>query len=256
VTRRISAWGGLAGVVALVALWWLLAVTVLKKGDAVPTPWAVLTQVRHDGWAFYRPHLEQTGFEAIMGYLIGNGLALLCALIVVLLPITESVVLQLAVASYCMPIMAVGPILTLVFAGNRPMIALAALSVFFTTLVGMLLGLRSADRTSLDLVRAYGGGRWKQLSKVRLMSAIPSTFAALKVAAPAALLGAILGEYLGNLSRGLGVAMTVSQQQLDAARTWALALIAGLVAAAAYGLTALFARVATPWAETTPGADS
>lgn len=251
--RLLSRWGGVVGTVGLIALWWLLAVTVLKKGDGVPTPWAVVQQVRHDGWQFYSPHLRQTGMEAVYGYLIGNGLALVCAFVVILIPVTESLIMQLAVASYCMPIMAIGPILTLVFSGDRPMIAMAALSVFFTTLVGMLFGLRSADRTSLELVRVYGGGRWTQLAKVRLVAALPSTLAALKIAAPAALLGAILGEYLGNLSTGLGVAMTISQQQFEAARTWALALMAGLLATGAYGLTALIARVATPWADTNEG---
>jgi ABC-type nitrate/sulfonate/bicarbonate transport system permease component len=255
VMNRISRLGGLLGVVILLVVWTVLALTVFS-GKSVPTPWAVLVQVHKDGWSFYWPHIKQTGTEAIFGYLIGNLLAFGCALLVVLLPFTESVVMQLAVASYCMPIMAVGPILTLVFSGNRPMIALAGLSVFFTTLVGILLGLRSADRTSLDLVTAYGGGRWQQTTKVRLKSALPSTIAALKIAAPAALLGAIIGEYLGNLSQGLGVAMTVSQQQLEAARTWSLALLAGLLAAGAYGLTGLLARVVTPWADTTPGVDS
>ncbi len=248
-SRLLGRWGAIVGVVGILAVWWLLAVTFFKAGKGVPTPWEVVQKVRADGWSFYRPHLAQTGTEAFYGYLIGNALALLCAVLVVLVPVVEGVVMQLAVASYCMPIMAIGPILTLVFAGNRPMIALAALSVFFTTLVGMLLGLRSADRTSLELVRVYGGGRWKQLAKVRLISAVPSTLAALKVAAPAAMLGAILGEYLGNLSRGLGVAMTVSQQQLDSARTWAIALMAGLLAAGVYALTGVLARVVAPWAD-------
>jgi ABC-type nitrate/sulfonate/bicarbonate transport system permease component len=248
-TRVFSRWGAAVGVVGLLLVWWVLAITAFRAGKGVPTPWAVVQQVRSDGWSFYRPHIAQTVTEAAYGYLIGNGLAFAAALGVILVPLTESVIMQLAVASYCIPIMAIGPILTLVFAGNRPMIALAALSVFFTTLVGILLGLRSADETSLELVRVYGGGRWKQLAKVRLISAVPSTLAALKVAAPAAMLGAILGEYLGNLSRGLGVAMTASQQNLDAPRTWALALIAGLIAAGAYGLTSLVARVVAPWAQ-------
>ena len=64
------------------------------------------------------------------------------------------------------------------------------MSVFFTTVVGCLLGLRAAPRTSLDLVRAYGGSAWTMLRKVQLIAALPSLFAALKIAAPAAFLGA------------------------------------------------------------------
>jgi ABC-type nitrate/sulfonate/bicarbonate transport system permease component len=247
--RLLNRYGGLVGLVGLLAVWTLLALTYFKASKGVPTPLAVIKQAYDDGWDFYGPHLSQTGREAIFGYLIGNLVALLAAVAVVLIPVVESVVMQLAVASYCIPIMAVGPILTAVFGGDKPMIALAALSVFFTTLVGILLGLRSADRTSLELVIVYGGGRWTQLLKIRLISALPSTMAALKVAAPAAVLGAILGEYLGNDSYGLGVAMTVSQQGLHAARTWGLALTAGLIAAGGYTLTGLLARVVTPWAD-------
>jgi ABC-type nitrate/sulfonate/bicarbonate transport system permease component len=248
-TRVLNRYGGFVGLAGLLVLWTLLALTYFKKSKGVPTPAAVIRQARHDGWSFYSPHLSQTGKEAFFGYVFGNGLALLAAVIVVLVPVVESVVVQLAVASYCIPIMAVGPILTAVFTGDKPMISLAGLSVFFTTLVGILLGLRTADKTSLELVSVYGGSRWTQLIKIRLISALPSTLAALKVAAPAAVLGAILGEYLGNDSAGLGVAMTVSEQQLNAPRTWGLALAAGLLSAAAYGLTGLVARFVTPWAE-------
>ena len=66
--------------------------------------------------------------------------------------------MRLGVASYCLPIIAIAPILQIMFNGQTPKIILAALSVFFTTLVGTLVGLRSADKTTLDVIHAYGGG--------------------------------------------------------------------------------------------------
>jgi ABC-type nitrate/sulfonate/bicarbonate transport system permease component len=170
---------------------------------------------------------------------------------VLLVPPVERIVVQLAVASYCLPLVAIGPILSLLFSGTTPMITLAALAVFFTTLIGALLGLRSADQVTLDVVRAYGGGRWAELVKVRLIAALPATLAALKISAPAALLGAIIGEYLGHIDTGLGIAMTVSEASVQVPRTWGIALVSGLVAGLGYGLTALVARVALPWARTT-----
>jgi ABC-type nitrate/sulfonate/bicarbonate transport system permease component len=250
---RIPAWAsGLIGVVVLVALWSVLAVTAFSaKGSGVPTPWAVLSQLGQDGWGFYQPLIAATLGEALRGYVVGNGLALLCAALVLLVPAVERVVVQLAVASYCLPLVAIGPILSLLFSGTTPMITLAALAVFFTTLIGALLGLRSADRVTLDVVRAYGGGRWQELVKVRLIAALPATLAALKIAAPAALLGAIIGEYLGHIDVGLGIAMTVSEASVEVPRTWGIALVSGLVAGIGYGLTALVARFAVPWARTT-----
>jgi ABC-type nitrate/sulfonate/bicarbonate transport system permease component len=250
-TERPALLGGAIGIVGLLAAWTVLATTLLGIGDGVPTPWAVLRQVFDDGWTFYQPLIKQTGTEALTGYVAGNGLALGCAMLVLLVPQLERVVTQLAVASYCIPLIAIGPILSIVLSGNTPMETMAALSVFFTTLVGALLGLRSADATSLDLVRAYGGGRWQQLRRIRLVAALPSTLSALKIAAPAALLGAIIGEYLGRVDTGLGVAMTVSEQQLQVARTWGIALVSGAVAGLAYGLTGLVSRVLLPWARTT-----
>jgi ABC-type nitrate/sulfonate/bicarbonate transport system permease component len=171
---------------------------------------------------------------------------------VLLLPFTEGVATQLAVISHCMPLTAIGPIILVVFGGRAPTIFLAALSVFFTTLVGALLGLRAADKASLDVVTAYGGNRWHRLVKVQLIAAPPAVLGALKIAVPGALSGAIIGEYLGGVDSGLGVVLTVAQQQYVVPRTWALALLCGLLAGAGYALLALVGRTVTPWARGGP----
>ncbi|MEU8145962.1 ABC transporter permease subunit [Nonomuraea sp. NPDC048901] len=238
---------GLLGVVALIALWWLLAVTVFADGGAVPTPWAVLAGMGHDGWGFYGPNTTATVSAALQGFLWGNGLAIGVALIVLLVPRLEAVATQLAVISYCIPLLAIGPIVLVVFGGEAAVVFLAAVSVFFTTLIGALLGLRSADRTSLDLIAVYGGGRLAKLRHVQVIAALPSTFAGLKISAPGALLGAIIGEYLGSNDQGLGVSLMISQQQFQVPRTWGLALVAGLIAGLGYAIVALVARVVTPW---------
>jgi ABC-type nitrate/sulfonate/bicarbonate transport system permease component len=245
--------GGLVGVAALVAVWWLLAVTVFAVNGAVPTPAAMVARMVDDGWEFYSPHVTATVAEALQGFLWGNALALAVALLVLLVPPLEGLAMQVAVISYCIPLIAIGPIIKIVFGGRTPMVFLAAISVFFTTVVGALLGLRAADRASLDVVTAYGGGRWKQLTKVQLIASIPGVLAALKIAAPAALLGAIIGEYLGGIDTGLGVAMTIAQQQYEVARVWGLALVAGLLAGVAYAVIALVARFAAPWSSGTAG---
>ena len=71
--------------------------------------------------------------------------------------------MQLGIVSYCIPVIALGPILQIIFDGSTPKIILAALFVFFTTLVGMLVGLRSAEPVMFDVVRGYGGGRVAEL---------------------------------------------------------------------------------------------
>lgn len=235
----------LSGGLGVLLLWELLAVTV--TAHAVPTPPATIRRLFEDGWAFYGPNVRSTGWEALRGFFWGNLVAIALAVVVILAPPLERLVTQIGVISYCLPVVAVGPILTVMLNGDAPVVAMAALLVFFTTLIGVLAGLRAADRTSLDLVLACGGGRWMQLVKVRLIAALPSSFAALKIAAPSAVLGAIIGEFLGQVGGGLGPAMVIAQQQLQTERTWGVALVAGALAASGYGVVSLVARFAVPW---------
>lgn len=237
---------GLIGVVALVLLWELVAVTFFSSSRAVPTPTSVVSKIVDDGWHFYWPNLHTTLSEAIKGWFWGNLLAILAAMLFLVAPLAERFLLQLGVASYCLPPVAILPVFAIVFTGQRPKVILAAMSVFFTTLIATLVGLRSADATALDVVKAYGGGPVKQLTKVRLRASLPSMFAGLCIAAPAAVLGAIIGEFLGG-TRGIGVAMINSMQAIDTPRTWGLALVATAVAGAGYALTGLAGRLVSPW---------
>lgn len=245
--------GGLIGIIVIVAVWTLIAMTKFRANGAVPTPLAVLRQYHHDGFDFYRTNVGVTLREAALGFLWGNALAIAVAFVVLLVPVLEAVATQVAVISYCMPLTAIGPIILVVFGGRAPSIFLAGISVFFTTLVGALLGLKAADRTSLDLVRAYGGNRFTQLRKVQIISALPATISGLKIAAPTALLGAIIGEYLGGVDNGLGVAITAAQQDYAVPRTWGLALACGAVAGLGYLLIGVLGRLITPWARETTG---
>jgi ABC-type nitrate/sulfonate/bicarbonate transport system permease component len=245
---RTAVWlPGALGLAAVLVAWELAGRTVFADSRVVPPPTAIVAQLFKDGLAFYWPNIVTTLREAATGWLYGNVIAIALAVAFVQIPLVERALLQLALASYCLPVIAIGPVLAVLFSGDTPKVILAALSVTFTTLVGTLVGLRSADRTSLDLVRAYGGGSWMQLWKIRLRASLPSMFAGLRIAAPAAMLGAIIGEYLGAES-GLGVAMINSQQSLAVERTWGIALVATALSGAAYGLTALVGRLLTPWA--------
>jgi ABC-type nitrate/sulfonate/bicarbonate transport system permease component len=126
---------------------------------------------------------------------------------------------------------------------------MAALSVFFTTVVGSLLGLHAADKASLDLVKVYGGSTWTQLRKVRAIAALPAILTALQIAVPAAFLGAVLGEYFGKVETGIGPAMVIAQQSLNSPRVWGLALASGAVALSMYALVGLLTRLSAPWAK-------
>jgi len=248
--RQLPSWfGGAVGITSLLVIWQVLGMTVFNP-HLLPAPIAIVKKMVDDGWSFYWPNTETTLREASIGWLWGNAAAVILAIVFVQVPLVERALLKVAVASYCLPIVAVGPILATLYSGDTPKVILAALSVFFTTLIGGIVGLRSADQTSLDLVHSYGGGSWAALTKVRIRSSLPSLFAGLRIAAPAALLGALIGEYMGG-ENGLSVAMINSQQALEAERTWGIALVATALAGLGYGLTALVANRLTPWASRT-----
>jgi len=243
---RRSRWlTGAGGFVVLIAAWQVLTATLASGNIEWPTPWMIITKIHSDGWSFYWPSVQTTSWEALKGFFWGNLVAIALAMLILLVPLIEKPLLQLSMISYCLPIVAIGPILEVSLNGEAPKSIMAGLAVFFTTLIGMLVGLRSADRTSLDVIRAFGGGRLDMLVKVRLKSSLPSLFAALRIAAPAAVLGAIVGEYLGGES-GLGVAMSSSEQSLDVARTWGIALVATALAGLGYTVMALAGRLLTP----------
>lgn len=244
----------IAGLAVVVVIWWAAAVTVLADAR-VPTPAGVVSSVIEDGFGFYWPHFSVTVQEAAIGFFWGNLAAILLASVVLILPWTERLITQIAVISYCIPIVAVAPVLYLVIGApptgepSGTAIALAVLAVFFTTVVGTLLGLKSADKASLDVVTVYGGSRLTQLRKVRLIAALPAILNALQIAAPAALLGAILGEYVGGVRQGVGLALVIAQQNLDVERAWAIGLLCAAVAGGAYALFGLIGKLMAPWSK-------
>jgi ABC-type nitrate/sulfonate/bicarbonate transport system permease component len=262
--KKLPSWAtGTIGISTTIGIWWILAITAFANvglspdgsGGAIPTPLEVLQQLFEDGWGFYFRNGSVTLTEAAIGFAWGNGLALVFAAIALLVPKIENLTTQIAIITYCIPIVAIGPIVRLIVgapANGEPAgaaIVLAALSVFFTTMIGALTGVKSTDQRMMDVVSAFGGGAWQKIAKVQLLSALPSILAAFKIAAPAAFLGAILGEYVGGPDVGFGPAMVNAQQTLEVARVWGVALVSGLLAGAGYALFSFLGKILTPWAE-------
>jgi ABC-type nitrate/sulfonate/bicarbonate transport system permease component len=256
--RGIPPWvGGVIGIVVIVVVWWIASVTLYQGSGAIPTPPSVVAKFFDAAqWRATLNNASGTVGSAALGYLWGNVGAIVLAILVLLIPVLEPLANQIAVVTYCIPLVAVGPVIVIVSGRDAPSgasVVLAALSCFFTTAVGALLGLRAAPRTSIDLVKAYGGGTWMALRKVQLISALPALFAALKIAAPAAFLGAILAEYLGSGGDStLGRAIIAAQTQSNAPQLWYLALVSGIISGVGFLVVSVVARLVTPW---TSGAD-
>ncbi|WP_299968877.1 ABC transporter permease subunit [uncultured Roseobacter sp.] len=192
--------------------------------------------------------LAETSRAAALGYLWGNLAALALAAIALLMPMSERLVRTLALVVFCLPLVATGPILRVLYGpGAGPQITLSALSVFYTTLIPLLAGLRATPRVWLDLVASYGRGRWSALTNVRAMAATPYLVAGLQIAAPAAFLGAMIGEFTGA-ERGMGVLTLRAMRSIDVDATWTLATLAAAVSMLAYAAAGQLGRLLWPGA--------
>jgi len=174
--------------------------------------------------------------SAAIGFVIGNAIAAALATIALAVPRLERLVSGVALVVFCLPFVATGPILRVIYGvGDGPQIVLAALATYYTTYLCLLVGLRSMPASWLDLVRSYGSGRLGELVHVRAMAALPYLTAGLQIGAPAAFLGAMVGEFTGA-ERGLGVLSIRAMRGLDVDMTWAIAALAAAISALAFWL--------------------
>ncbi|MBD3766310.1 MAG: ABC transporter permease subunit, partial [Rhodobacterales bacterium] len=218
---------------ALVALGWELSARALEGAFVLAAPSEVArTLVAHH--ALLGRALAETLGNAAVGFVLGNLAALTLAALALAWPRGQRLVTGVALVVFCLPLVATGPILRVIFGpGDGPQVVLAALAVYYTTLIPLLVGLRAAPAAWFDLIRSYGRGRIAALVHVRLMASLPYLFAGLQIAAPAAFLGAMVGEFTGA-ERGMGVLTIQAMRALDVPMTWTLALLATAVAVVAY----------------------
>ena len=186
--------------------------------------------------------LAVTLTNAAAGFVIGNAAAILLAGLAIAIPRSDPLIRALALVIFCLPLVATGPILRILFGpGTGPQITLAALAVYYTTLIPLLVGLRAVPSDWLDLVRSYGRGRLTALLRVRAMASLPYLVAGLQIAAPAAFLGAMVGEFTGA-ERGMGVLTIRAMRDMNVDMTWSLATLATLIAVLAYLAIGAIAR--------------
>ncbi|MCW5714749.1 MAG: ABC transporter permease subunit [Bauldia sp.] len=243
---RLPAWAEtLIILAAVLAGWELLARLALAQSFVLSAPTQIVAQLA-DQWPLYVTNVRHTLWTAVRGFVIGNTIAILAALLVVLAPVLERPIFSAALAIYALPMIALAPILMVLLDRADAMVALSALAVVFTTLISTTLGLRSADPAALGVVHVLGGGRLQQLWRVRLPGSLPAMFAGLRIAAPAAVLGATVGEFMGA-ERGLGVLITGALSGLETNKVWAVAVLATAVSSGAYVLVGWLGARLTPW---------
>ncbi|WP_421761534.1 ABC transporter permease [Devosia sp.] len=232
----------------ILVIWEILGRFRLVADGALPPPSAVLLRLIHD-WADYPNHIAATLYGAGAGFIIGNVIAIAAGALFALYPVTARVARGLNVAIFSLPPIAISPILVLTLSDMQPRIVLAAIGCYFVTMTSTLVGLTQADARSVDVVRAYGGGKLKALRLVQARSALPVILSGLRIAAPNAVLGSILAEFGGGGRWGLGVYLLGSLGRAEPERLWGIGMVATLISGLAFLLFALIARRITKGSE-------
>ena len=180
--------------------------------------------------------------EALGGFVIGALLGLALAIVFVHSAFLERALVPYVVASQTVPIIAIAPVVVIwLQAGWLSVAVISAYLTFFPVTIAGLRGLRSPDPRALELMRSYAASPRDVLVKVRMPAAAPYLFAALKIAATASVVGAIIGELPSGIRDGLGGAILNFNQYYVSGppKLWAAILVAAAVGIAFFSLVRL-----------------
>ncbi|UZF56997.1 ABC transporter permease subunit [Gordonia polyisoprenivorans] len=236
---------------ALLIVWQVVAMIFFPYGDTLAGPTQVLRELGRERDLWW-PNIVATMSSALTGLAIGVGIAVVLSAIAVLTRWTERVTLRVAAALYAMPIVAIGPLLQVRLTSAASSTVLAVFAVTFTALVSIIGGLHAADRSARDVAHAFGGTPLAFLWKVRIPYALPSIVSGFQIAYPAAIIGALIGEFLGAQS-GLGVLVLSDLSQMQTASLYAAAAVITAVTAIGYYALGALARLCTRYVPATMG---
>lgn len=181
--------------------------------------------------------------DAAFGLVAGTVAAIACAIAFNLSRPVERTLMPLAMVLRSVPLVAMTPLIVLIFGRDLKTIAIiAGIVTFFPTLVNVTLALRWAPRDSLDLCRAYGASPLVTLWKVQVPSALPALLASLRIAAPLALVGALLSEWLAT-GKGLGYRILQVGALSDYNGLWSRVALVTLYSFALYKIIGAVERV-------------
>jgi NitT/TauT family transport system permease protein len=175
--------------------------------------------------------------EAALGFALGAAIGLVLATVFVHSRLLERALVPYVVASQTIPIIALAPLISYAFGTNvTSVVIIATYLTFFPVTIAMIRGLRSFDPRALELMRSYAASRRAVYWRLRLPSSLPYLFTALKIAATASIVGAIIGESPGGIANGLGrVIITYNQYYITGPeKLWAAIIVSGLLGVAFY----------------------
>ena len=234
--------------IGFLVLWELIVSVGDIPAFIVPAPSAVavrLYRVVLEGTLW--PHTLVTLTEIMAGLAIGVAAGLLFGVAVALVPLVEDLIYPYLVGIQTLPKIAIAPLLVIWFGyGMFSKVVVTALVAFFPMLVNVMAGFHSADRDQLDMMRAFGASRWRTFLNLRLPNALPMIFAGLEISVVFAVIGAVVGEFIGAQA-GLGYMITIWNFNLDVAGVFTILIVLSAIGLGLHGIVKFASRRAVFW---------
>lgn len=233
-------------IAVLIGLWELIVVVFNVPGYIVSSPPQVArTLVQEHGMLLH--NLVPTAIETGLGFLIGNGVAIIGAILFVHSKPVERALFPVAIFIRTIPIVAIAPVLVIMLGtGYAPKVVVAALICFFPTLVNMVRGLDSVDPQTVELMRVLSASRWETFFKVRVFASLPYLFSALKIASTSAVIGAVVAEWIGA-NQGLGYVIVQATFNYQTPQLYAAMVVTSLFATVFFAVVGLAERLIVRW---------
>ncbi len=192
---------------------------------------------------------EQTVLHSVLiGLVAGCTLGFVVGVLIDRSPFLQRGLLPVAALASTVPLVGIAPIMVMWFGFDwHSKAAVVVVMTFFPMLVNTLAGLAESGHMERDLMRSYGAGYWRTLVSLRIPVALPFVFNALKINSTLAMIGAIVAEFFGSPTSGLGFRISTEAARLNMGLVWAAILVAALAGSLLYGLLGWIERRATFW---------
>jgi NitT/TauT family transport system permease protein len=251
-SRRLA--GEVAQVVATVAavlLIWQAAAVLLKTPSwLLPPPTAVAVAMA-DHYAYLAEHSVSTLRVVIVGFIASVVVGSALGVVIGYSRIAEQTLMRLLVGSQSIPKLAIAPLLVIWLGlGDAPKIVMTFVLCFFPITVAMVQGLHATNRDVLELAAALGANPLQSFGKIRFPASLPYLFTGLKVAASLAVIGAVVGEFIGG-DEGLGYVLLLATAQVQGPLAYAALVLLASAGIVLFGLVGAVERALIPWARTT-----
>jgi NitT/TauT family transport system permease protein len=245
-TARISAiLYPLAVVLAVLAAWEAGTRMFAVPAFLLPPPSAVASSFMANA-SLLLFHGWVTTTEIVLGFVLSIVVGIPLALAIFLWPIFSRSILPLLISSQAMPKVAVAPLLLVWFGfGLLPKVLIAFLIAFFPIVISTAVGLSSIEPEKIHLARSMGFGGAATFFKIRLPNALPAIFGGLKISITLAVVGAVVGEFVGG-DAGLGYLLMVANGSMDTQLLFAGIIALTFLGVALFLLVELAERLAVP----------